>query len=141
MNITGRGQTYKPHTYEHRNSMTDRYDRYADDKNIALWSFDRELKVCPLDGGLMSKSKDEIRQEQDKREDELVMEELRKVADSVIDMFKTEADSPASHPELDYKMLILDMCVWMEKQWLSAPGMNAGNVHTACSAEGTCLPI
>ena len=54
------------------------YDRYADDQNIAMWSFGRELKFCPLDGGLVPKSEDEIRHERDKREDELVMEELKR---------------------------------------------------------------
>ena len=39
----------------------------------------------------MPKSEDEIRQECHKSEDELVMEELRKVADSIIDMFKNRS--------------------------------------------------
>ena len=56
-------------------------------------------------------------------------------------MFKTEVDSPANHPELNYKVPILDMCVWVEKMWLTAPGMDANNIHTACPAEGPCLPI
>ena len=25
--------------------------------------------------------------------------------------------------------------------WLTAPGMDANNIHTACPAEGPCLPI
>ena len=31
--------------------------------------------------------------------------------------------------------------VWVEKMWLTAPGMDANNIHTACPAEGPCLPI
>ena len=56
-------------------------------------------------------------------------------------MFNTEDDSHANHPELYYKVPILDMCVWVEKMWLHAPWMDANNFHTACPAEGPCLPI
>ena len=40
-----------------------------------------------------------------------------------IPMFKTEADSPAMHLELDYKVPILDIAVWVEDEQLPAPGM------------------
>ena len=87
------------------------YDRYADDQNIAARNCGREMKFCPLDGRMIAKTRDQIEQEHDKRDDELMMEELRKVADSIIDMFETETDSPANHPELGYKVPILDLCV------------------------------
>ena len=69
------------------------------------------------------------------------MEELRKVADSVIKMFKTETDSPGDHPELGYKVPILDMAVWVESTSLPAPGMASQDLHLSCRDSDTCLPI
>ena len=60
---------------------------------------------------MVDKSQAEVEYEKDKPDDVLVMEELRKVADSVMKMFKTEADLPGDHPELGYKVPILDMAV------------------------------
>ena len=91
------------------------YDRYADDQNVALRDFGRDLKFCPLDVRMKEKSLAEKEQDKDKRTDELVMKELRKVADTVIDMFKTEVDSPAKQPELGFKVPILDLSVRVEK--------------------------
>ena len=68
------------------------------------------------------------------------MEELKKIADSIIPMLKTEADSPAMHPELDYKVPILDIAVWVEDEQLPAPGMVNQNLHINCK-DGECLPI
>ena len=56
-------------------------------------------------------------------------------------MFETETDSPASHPEVGYKVPILDLSVWVEKVWLPAPGMDSNNLHSSCPADGTCLPL
>ena len=64
---------------------------------------------------MKQKSVAEKEQDKDKRTDELVMEELRKVADTVIEMFKTEVDSPAKQPELGFKVPILDLSVRVEK--------------------------
>ena len=75
------------------------YDRYADDQDVALRNFGRLIKFCPLDGRMVEKSQAEIENEKETPDDVLVMEELRKVADSVMKMFKTEADSPGNHPE------------------------------------------
>ena len=58
------------------------------------------------------------------------MEELRKIADSMIPMLKTEADSPDRHPELGYKVPILDIAVWVEEERLPAPGLEDQNLHT-----------
>ena len=89
------------------NIKIEMYDRYVDDQNTALRSFGRKVKFCPLDGELVPKTDDEIEVQKDLHEDQVVMEELRKVADTVIDMFKTETDSPGNHPELDFKVPIL----------------------------------
>jgi hypothetical protein len=75
------------------------------------------------------------------QDDVLVMEELRKVADTVVQMFKTEADSPGKHPELAYKVPILDLAVWVESVQLPAPGMVKEDLHSSCSESQTCLPI
>ena len=53
-------------------------------------------------------------------------------------MFHTEAAAPGNHPEIGFKVLILDLAVWIESQELPAPGMDSQNVH---SSSGTCLPI
>ena len=82
---------------------------------MALRDFGRDLKFCPLDGRMKEKSLAEEEQYKDKRTDELVMKKHRKVADTVIDMFKTEVDSPAKQPELGFKVPILDLSVRVEK--------------------------
>ena len=53
-------------------------------------------------------------------------------------MFHTEAAAPGNHPELSFKVPILDLAVWMDSQELPAPGMDSQNVH---SSSGPCLPI
>ena len=42
--------------------------------------------------------------------------------------------------ELDFKVPILDMAVWVEGLQMVAPGMESENIHSRCS-EGECLPI
>ena len=69
------------------------------------------------------------------------MEELRKVADTCIDMLTTESDCPSNHPELGYKMPILDMWVSIKEVKVSAPWMENGDINEQCQEEGTCLPI
>ena len=104
-------------------------------------SFGRTVKFCPLAGKMVDKTAAEVEEEINTREDVLVMEELRKVADTVIKMFKTEADSPGNHPELAYKVPILDLAVWVERVHLPAPGLDKEDLHSSCSASQTCLPI
>ena len=83
----------------------------------------------------------EVEDEMNMHDDVLVMEELRKVVDTVVQMFKTEADSPGKHPELAYKVPILDLAVWVESVQLPAPGMVKEDLHSSCSESQTCLPI
>ena len=45
---------------------------------------------------MVEKNELEIDEDKNKQEDEIFMEELRKIADSIIPMLKTEADSPLS---------------------------------------------
>ena len=81
---------------------------------------------------MVNKNEFEITQDKDKREDEIFMEELRKIADSIIPVLKTEADSPGRHPELGYKVPILDIAVWVVEEDLPAPGMEDKNLHRGC---------
>ena len=117
------------------------FDRYVDDQDTALRSFVRLIKFCPLAGEMVPKTANEIESEKDLLEDQIVMEELRKVADTIIDMFKTEADSPGNHPELGYKVPILDLAVWVESVKLPATGLDDNNLHSSCVVAGTCLPL
>ena len=85
-----------------------------DDQNVMAWSIGRTVKFCPEAGEWMNKTGEEIEDEKEKREDELFMKELSKIADTTIVMLKTEADSPGQHPELNFKVPILDIAVWVE---------------------------
>ena len=58
---------------------------------------------CPVDGAMKQKSEVVIEDEKLIPEDVLVMKELRKIADTVMSMLKTEKDFPGNHPELGYK--------------------------------------
>ena len=116
------------------------YKRYGDDQNVAGRSIGKETKVCLLAGKLVRKTDEEIRNDKDKRLDEIFMNELRKIADNTMEMLKTEADSPANHPELDFKVPILDLAVWVEDVSMAAPGVEDQNIHSRCEG-GMCLPI
>ena len=70
-----------------------------------------------------------------------MMEELHKVADTVIEMLRTEADSPIHHPEVGHKVPIPDLTVWVEKTELSSPGMDCKDLHSSCGYKHSCLPI
>ena len=111
---------------------------FVDDQNLALWSIGRDVMFCPLDGNLKSKSQEQIEDEIDIREDILVMQEVRKVADTIIPMLKTEEDSPGHHPELDFKVPILDEAVWVETVTLHSQGMD---LHINCDTDVPCLPL
>ena len=105
------------------------YDRHADDQDVIGRSFGRETKFCFETGEMIAKSEEEIEDDKDKNEDEIFMTELRMIADSIIPMLKTEEDNPSNHPELNYKVPILDMAVWVEDKQMSAPGMEDENIH------------
>ena len=62
------------------------YERYVDDQNIAGWSIGRNVEFCRVDGKMKIKSDEDIENDTDKRDDELFMKELRKIADTVMDI-------------------------------------------------------
>ena len=117
--------------------------RYVDDNNIFARSIGRELKFCPMAGCLVEKSEDEVKECENRTEDEITMEELRKVADECIGMLTTEADSTSKHPELGYKVPILDRAVWVEDGRLPAPGMESKHdeLHSRFEKSQECLPL
>ena len=95
-------------------------------------------------GRLVEKTEEQVQEEIEKAEDEVMMEELRKIGDTCVEMLKTEADCPSKHPELGKKVPILDMCVWVEEVELpAAPGLEGQEavIHSKCGEGGPCLPI
>ena len=114
------------------------YLRYVDDQNLALWSIGRSMMFCPVDGALQQKSEVVIEDEKEIPEDVLVMREVRKIADTVMTMLKTEEDSPGNHPELGYKVPILDEAMWVENVLVYSQGQD---VHSKCDKNVPCLPI
>ena len=79
--------------------------RYVDDNNIFVRSIGRRVKFCPMAGKLVEKTEDEEKECEGMGEDEITMEELRKIADTCVDMLKTEADCTSKHPELGSRSL------------------------------------
>ena len=79
------------------------YERCVDDQDVMGWSIGRSLKFCQEAGVMINKSQQEIEsEEKDKNEDKIFMAEQIKIANSIIPMLKTEADSTSNHPELNY---------------------------------------
>ena len=82
---------------------------------------------------MMSKTEEELESDKDKNEEQIFMTELSKIASRIIPILKTEDDSPSNHPELNYKVPILDM-------YLLASRMEDDINHSKCR-EDECLPI
>ena len=73
-------------------------------------------------------------------EGQIVIKKLIKIADTVIDTIKAEADSPGNHPEMGHKVPILD-CLGGEVERLPAPGMDSHDLHKSSEDASTCLPL
>ena len=58
---------------------------------------------CKESDKTIEKNEQQIDDEKDKPEDELVMNEMRKISDTVLPMRKTEAYYPKKYPELETK--------------------------------------
>ena len=118
------------------------YDRYADDIDLANRSIGRRIKFCPLDGCMVSKTSEEIEADNGKEEDELTMIELKKIADNIMDNIVTEHDFPSNHPELGFKVPVLDLAMWVEEVQIPASGMDSQGLHSRCEkGDRACLPI
>ena len=109
-----------------------------DDQNLAARSIGREVRFCPLAGVLKRKGLTQIQDESEIREDKLFMREIRKIAETIIPMLKTEEDCPGNHPELGFKVPILDVAMWVEEVMIDAKGLD---IHSQCEEGSVCLPI
>ena len=69
------------------------------------------------------------------------MVELKKIADNIIKHVETEHDYPSNHPELGYKVPVLDLAVWVEEVRVDAPGLEVQQLHGSCSEDEICLPV
>ena len=69
------------------------------------------------------------------------MVELKKIADNIIKHVETEHDYPSNHPELSYKVPVLDLAVWVEEVRVAAPGLEVQQLHGFCTEDEICLPV
>ena len=101
----------------------------------------RLIKFWPLDGCMVSKDEEQINSEAEIEEDELTMRELKKVADSLMENIETEYDCTSVNPELGKKVAVLDLAMWVEESYVSAPWMDSQGLHSNCDENETCLPL
>ena len=123
------------------NIKTELYQRYADDIDLVLRSVGRKRKFCPEAGSLVEKTAIEIQDESGQGEDEITMKEMQRIADTIIKHIETEYDCPSRHPELDYKVPVLDLAVWVEEIDVAAPGLEVHELHSRCCDDDICLPV
>ena len=89
------------------------YKRFKDDTDIMLEPVDRKMKF--EEGHLALKTKEEIEKEIGLEDDEISMKVVKDVADSIEEMIETEVDFPTNKKNIDKKMAILDIKVWVKK--------------------------
>ena len=124
------------------NIKTELYQRYADDIDLVLRTIGRKRKFCPEAGSVIEKTANEIHEESSMEEDEITMKEMQKIADNIIKHVETEYDCPSRHPELGYKVPVLDLAVWVEEINIAAPGLDVQNeLHSSCCSDDICLPV
>ena len=123
------------------NIKTELYQRYADDIDLVVRSIGRKRKFCPEAGNFVEKTSLEVHEESSKCEDEITMNELKKIADNIIKHVETEHDCPSFHPELGYKVPVLDLAVWVEEVRVAAPGLEVQKLQSSCSEDEICLPV
>ena len=104
------------------NIKTELYQRYADDVDLVVRSIGRDVKYCPMAGVMQSKTAKEIHDELCIEEDAITMRELKKIADAMIENIETEYDCPSDHPELGFKVPVLDLAIWVEEVEVSSQG-------------------
>ena len=123
------------------NIKTELYQRYADDVDVVVRSVGREVKFCPMNGNLQSKTAKEVHDEIAIEEDAITMRELKKIADVMIENIETEYDCPSEHPKLGFKVPVLDLAIWVEEVDISSRGLVLQVLHNSCPEDETCLPI
>ena len=88
---------------------------------------------------MVDKSDAEIEAEIDKLEDDLTMNELQKIGDTMQDNIKTEADFPSKHPELGMKVPVLDLAICVEE--VRVHSLDSDMSHLNCDEVIQCLPV
>ena len=116
------------------------YQRYADDIDVVVRSVGRTKRFCPLAGSFVEKTEEEMVAQAEKEEDEITMLEMKNMADTIMQNIETEFDCPSAHPELNNKVPVLDLAMWVEEILLAAQGLEEG-MHTNCKGGEPCLPI
>ena len=59
-------------------------DRYSDDQDFAMRSFEKRVKFCEESDEMIEKNEKQIDDEKDKPEDDLVMNKIRKMSGAVL---------------------------------------------------------
>ena len=99
------------------------YYRYADNIDLFLRSIGRRVEFCPEAGKMGDKTRGEIEADIGKHDNEVTMNELKKIADTIQANITTEADFPSKHPELGNKVLVLDLVLWVDDVKIYSTGM------------------
>ena len=100
------------------------YKRYVDDITLATRLM-RNMKFDPATVTMVPKTTEEIEEDLSKADDEVTMQQLREIADSITEMFKLEEDYPSNHR--DGHVPILDLKVWVETQGVPAKRLEGQN--------------
>ena len=123
------------------NVKTELYQRYADDVDLVVRSVGRNIKFCPLTGKMQEKTAREIHEESQMEEDEITMQVMKQIADTITKHIETEYDCPSRHPELEFKVPVLDLAVWVEEIEVAAPRLETQQLHNLCCDDDICLPV
>ena len=123
------------------NVKTELYQRYADDVDLVVRSVGRNIKFCPLTGTMQEKTAREIHEESQMEEDEITMQVMKQIADTITKHIETEYDCPSRHPELEFKVPVLDLAVWVEEIEVAAPRLETQQLHNLCCDDDICLPV
>ena len=59
----------------------------------------------------------------------------------MIENIETAYDCPSVHPELNNKVPMLDLAMWVEETLFSAQGLDDQGMHINCHGGEPCLPI
>ena len=71
----------------------------------------------------------------------LTMREMKQIANRIMKKIETEYDCPLIHPELNMKVPILDLAIWVEDNKFPSQGMDGQRLYFNCRDCGGCLPI
>ena len=85
---------------------------------------------------MQEKTAREIHEESQMEEDEITMQVMKQIADTITKHIETEYDCPSRHPELEFKVPVLDLAVWVEEIEVAAPGWKPSSC-TTCVATTT----